>query len=187
MDDCIVCDKCVKICPVDCIEIEPIRSSEEIGKASDGSSIRLYAAKFDIDMAKCCYCGLCTTVCPTECLTMTQEFDFSTFDIKTMLFQFGNLTPAQAEEKRQLWEQYQAEKAVATISKQLPVEPKHALAGEAEIETKPEVPKRPVFVPKSKPQASIEVQSLKSEDILPAVQDTPPKRSIFRPTMKPKE
>jgi hypothetical protein len=28
---------------------------------------------------------------------------------------------------------------------------------------------------------------LKSEDILPAVQDTPPKRSIFRPTMKPKE
>ena len=65
MDDCIVCDKCAKVCPVDCIEIEPIRAIEEVGKASDGSPIRLYAAKFDIDMAKCCYCGLCTTVCPT--------------------------------------------------------------------------------------------------------------------------
>ena len=62
MDDCIVCDKCVKVCPVDCIEIEPIRAIEEVGRASDGSPIRLYAAKFDIDMAKCCYCGLCTTV-----------------------------------------------------------------------------------------------------------------------------
>jgi formate hydrogenlyase subunit 6/NADH:ubiquinone oxidoreductase subunit I len=200
MDDCIVCDKCVKICPVDCIEIEPIRSSEEIGKASDGSSIRLYAAKFDIDMAKCCYCGLCTTVCPTECLTMTQEFDYSTFDIKTMLFQFGNLTPAQAEEKRQLWEQYQAEKAAAAISKQLSVEPKHALAdevkhalaAEAEIETKPEAPKRPVFVPRAKPQLSPEVQSLKFEepkiqDTEPKPQESAPKRPVFRPTMKPKE
>lgn len=154
MDDCIVCDKCVKICPVDCIEIEPIRSSEEIGKASDGSSIRLYAAKFDIDMAKCCYCGLCTTVCPTECLTMTSEYDFSTFDIKTMLFEFANLTPAQAEEKRQLWEQYQAEKVQSKvmsrgssiISDEL-VEPKHALAEDI----KPAAPKRPVFKPTIKP------------------------------------
>ncbi len=155
MDDCIVCDKCVKICPVDCIEIEPIRSSEEIGKASDGSSIRLYAAKFDIDMAKCCYCGLCTTVCPTECLTMTQEFDYSTFDIKTMLFQFANLTPAQAEEKRQLWEQYQAEKAQSkvigqeslAIGSELRVEPTPAL-----VEENKAAPKRPVFRPTMKPK-----------------------------------
>src|SRR5690606_7296441 len=45
MDDCIVCDKCAKVCPVDCIDIEPIKATEEIGKAADGSPIRLYAAK----------------------------------------------------------------------------------------------------------------------------------------------
>jgi NADH-quinone oxidoreductase subunit I len=53
MDDCIVCDKCVKVCPVDCIEIEPIKATGLVGHASDGSPIRLYAAKFDIDMSKC--------------------------------------------------------------------------------------------------------------------------------------
>src|SRR4051812_15427294 len=68
IDDCIVCDKCAKICPVNCIDIEPIKATEEIGKTSDGTPKRIYAAKFDIDMSKCCFCGLCTTVCPTECL-----------------------------------------------------------------------------------------------------------------------
>jgi formate hydrogenlyase subunit 6/NADH:ubiquinone oxidoreductase subunit I len=138
MDDCIVCDKCAKICPVDCIEIEPIKATEEVGRASDGSPIRLYAAKFDIDMAKCCYCGLCTTVCPTECLTMTNEIDYSTFDVRDMLFQFGNLTPEIAEEKRQLWEQYQQEKEAAKIAKTPPPTTEQA------IDTPP---KRPVFKP----------------------------------------
>ncbi len=111
MDDCIVCDKCVKVCPVNCIEIEPIKATGLVGHASDGSPIRLYAAKFDIDMSKCCFCGLCTTVCPTECLTMTSEYDFSVFEVKDHNFSFANLTAEQAEEKRKLYEQYVAEKA----------------------------------------------------------------------------
>ena len=111
MDDCIVCDKCVKVCPVDCIDIEPIKATGLVGHASDGSPIRLYAAKFDIDMSKCCFCGLCTTVCPTECLTMTSEYDFSVFDVKDHNFSFANLTSEEADEKRKLYEQFVAEKA----------------------------------------------------------------------------
>jgi NADH-quinone oxidoreductase subunit I len=111
MDDCIVCDKCVKVCPVDCIDIEPIKATGLVGHASDGSPIRLYAAKFDIDMSKCCFCGLCTTVCPTECLTMTSEYDFSVFDVKEHNFAFANLTAEEADEKRKLYEQFVAEKA----------------------------------------------------------------------------
>jgi len=113
MDDCIVCDKCAKVCPVDCIEIEPIKATGEVGRASDGSVIRLYAAKFDIDMAKCCYCGLCTTVCPTECLTMTKTFDYSEFDVREMVYAYGNLSPEEARQKRELLEQFQMEKAMA--------------------------------------------------------------------------
>ena len=110
MDDCIVCDKCVKVCPVDCIEIEPIKATGLVGHASDGSPIRLYAAKFDIDMSKCCFCGLCTTVCPTECLTMTSEYDFSVFEVKEHNFSFANLTEEEAAEKKKLYEQFVAEK-----------------------------------------------------------------------------
>src|SRR5918993_1912524 len=91
IDDCIVCDKCAKICPVNCIEIEPVRAIEEIGKTSDGTPKRIYAAKFDIDMAKCCFCGLCTTVCPTECLTMTKVYDFSVFDMREHNFVFAEM------------------------------------------------------------------------------------------------
>ena len=80
IDDCIVCDKCARVCPVDCIEIESIQLPVPLGKTSNGMTKRLYATKFDIDLAKCCFCGLCTTVCPTECLTMAPQYDYSVFD-----------------------------------------------------------------------------------------------------------
>jgi len=136
MDDCIVCDKCVKVCPVDCIDIEPIKATGLVGHASDGSPIRLYAAKFDIDMSKCCFCGLCTTVCPTECLTMTSEYDFSVFDVKEHNFSFANLTPEEAEEKRKLYEQFVAEKAamkVVASQESLVTSPKAVVSSQSSV------------------------------------------------------
>lgn len=117
VDDCIVCDLCAKVCPVNCIDIEPIKSPVEIGKTSDGSTKRIYAAKFDIDMAKCCYCGLCTTVCPTECLTMTKTYDFSEYNVSNMVYHFAELSPAEGVLKREEMEvlvaEEKAKKAVA--------------------------------------------------------------------------
>jgi formate hydrogenlyase subunit 6/NADH:ubiquinone oxidoreductase subunit I len=116
IDDCIVCDKCVKVCPVNCITIEPIRSEKEFSKTSDGSPKKIYAAKFDIDMGKCCFCGLCTTVCPTECLTMTPTFDFSTYNMDKHYFKFGNMTEEEAMAKKKEWEEYQKAKQAAEAS-----------------------------------------------------------------------
>ncbi|MFC5271955.1 NuoI/complex I 23 kDa subunit family protein [Adhaeribacter terreus] len=113
IDDCIVCDLCAKVCPVNCITIESVKATEEIGITSDGTKKRLYAPVFDIDMAKCCYCGLCTTVCPTDCLTMTNVYDFAEVDIKNMIYHYTDLTPEQAQEKRELLEKQQAEIAKA--------------------------------------------------------------------------
>jgi formate hydrogenlyase subunit 6/NADH:ubiquinone oxidoreductase subunit I len=145
IDDCIVCDKCAKICPVDCIEIEPIKATEEIGKTSDGTPKRIYAARFDIDMAKCCFCGLCTTVCPTECLTMTRVYDFSVTDIKEHNFAFAEMTPDQIREKKLLLEDQQKAKVAAIAPENAPPQPQ-ADPGQA----KPGAP-RPVFKPKIKP------------------------------------
>lgn len=113
MDDCIVCDLCAKICPVDCIEIESIKATEAIGKTSDGTTKRLYAAKFDIDMAKCMYCGLCTVVCPTECIIMTDTYDRSTLTLNEMVYKFSDMTTAEAEEKRIALEKQNAERLAA--------------------------------------------------------------------------
>lgn len=113
MDDCIVCDLCAKACPVDCIDIEAIKSTAVIGKTSDGSVKRLYAAKFDIDMAKCMYCGLCTVVCPTECITMTDQYDRSTPKLADLIYTFSDMTPEEIEAKKQAWTKSQAEKGAA--------------------------------------------------------------------------
>jgi NADH-quinone oxidoreductase subunit I len=119
IDDCIVCNKCAEVCPVNCIEIDAIRGTEQVGTASDGSPIRLYAAKFDIDMAKCCFCGLCTVVCPTECLTMTKEFDFSETDITKMNYEFGNLEKGEIVEKQKEWDDFQAKKESEKAAKKV--------------------------------------------------------------------
>ena len=116
IDDCIVCDLCAKICPVDCIDIEAIKATEVIGQTSDGSKKMLYAAKFDIDMAKCMYCGLCTIVCPTECIIMTNQYDKSVFEIKDLTYEFSDMTPEDAAEKRALLEKQMAERQAAKLA-----------------------------------------------------------------------
>jgi len=116
MDDCIVCDLCAKICPVDCIDIEAIKATEAIGQTSDGTTKRLYAAKFDIDMAKCMYCGLCTIVCPTECIVMTNQYDKTVFELSDLTCKFSDMTPEEAAEKQALLDKQLAEKAAAKLS-----------------------------------------------------------------------
>ncbi|MGZ3777549.1 MAG: 4Fe-4S dicluster domain-containing protein [Mucilaginibacter sp.] len=113
IDDCIVCDLCAKICPVDCIDIEQIKATELIGQTSDGSPKRIYAAKFDIDMAKCMYCGLCTIVCPTECIIMTNQYDRSVFQLNDLTYEFSDMSPEDAAKKRALLERQVAEKQAA--------------------------------------------------------------------------
>jgi formate hydrogenlyase subunit 6/NADH:ubiquinone oxidoreductase subunit I len=148
IDDCIVCDKCVKVCPVDCIDIEPIRATEEIGKTSDGTPKRIYAAKFDIDMGKCCFCGLCTTVCPTECLTMTKVYDFSVTNIREHNFEFAEMSTSEIEEKKRVLEEFQKTK-IAPAAQLTPTQ-------ENTDNPSPSVTKagKPVFRPKIKPPGS---------------------------------
>jgi formate hydrogenlyase subunit 6/NADH:ubiquinone oxidoreductase subunit I len=184
IDDCIVCDKCAKVCPVDCIDIEPIKSSEVISYTSDGSPVRLYAAKFDIDMAKCCFCGLCTTVCPTECLTMTNKYDFSVVDIKQLNFEFSNLTSEEADDKRKLYEQYLEEKEAL----------KKVSAVNAPSENINEVPKpktsfKPAFKPAAK-QVVIEAEEKKDENNEITIKSETPvlevtkSKPVFKPSFK---
>jgi NADH-quinone oxidoreductase subunit I len=117
IDDCIVCDLCAKICPVDCITIESIKSTTgSIGETSDGSKKLLYAPKFDIDMAKCMYCGLCTIVCPTECIIMTNQYDRTVFELKDLNYEFADMAPEDAAEKRQLLENQLAERQAAKLA-----------------------------------------------------------------------
>jgi len=116
IDDCIVCDLCAKVCPVNCIDIESIKATEAIGQTSDGTTKRLYAAKFDIDMAKCMYCGLCTIVCPTECIVMTNQYDKSVFQLSDLNYEFSDMSPEMAAQKRLEFDKQQAERQAAKLA-----------------------------------------------------------------------
>jgi formate hydrogenlyase subunit 6/NADH:ubiquinone oxidoreductase subunit I len=150
IDDCIVCDKCAKICPVNCIDIEPVKAVEEIGKTSDGTSKRIYAARFDIDMAKCCFCGLCTTVCPTECLTMTKVYDFSVTNIREHNFAFAEMTAGEIAEKKKILEERDKAKAKPADPVAPPITSDQPNTNAESPAPKPASAK-PVFKPKIKP------------------------------------
>lgn len=176
MEDCIVCDKCAKVCPVDCIEIEPIRSPDSFGETSDGTPKRIHAAKFDIDMSKCCFCGLCTTVCPTECLTMTKSFDYSEFDVKDHTYAFGILSDQEIDQKKKDWESHEAGKAAKPA-----VGTKSAGAAKPVVKPKMGGGAKPVIKPKvsgAKPVIKPKVSSSK-----PVIK---PKVSPAKPIVKPK-
>ncbi|MFK7899792.1 MAG: 4Fe-4S dicluster domain-containing protein [Cyclobacteriaceae bacterium] len=210
IEDCIVCDKCAKVCPVDCIDIEAIKSPEEIRKTSDGSSVRLHAAKFDIDMAKCCYCGLCTTVCPTECLTMTKTYDYSEFDVTRMNYEFSDLTAEDVFKRQREYDLFAEakekakEKAAADkkVSSSTPVIGKPAIPGAKPkiVIPKPATAKKPVIpapkpsIPKPKiatgqpkvviPKPKVETENGEAKPVIkPVIQK--PKIPDAKPVMKP--
>ncbi|MGB5875662.1 MAG: NADH-quinone oxidoreductase subunit I [Bacteroidota bacterium] len=102
MDDCIGCDQCAMACPVNCIEIETIKSTPDVdlGLTSVGTKKRLHVPRFDIDIAKCCYCGLCVYPCPTECIKMTEVYEFSEFDRESLIYRYAVMTPAEIDEAK---------------------------------------------------------------------------------------
>jgi NADH-quinone oxidoreductase subunit I len=114
IDDCIGCDQCVRACPVNCIEIETIKAvpGDKVGKTGVTSGDKkkaLFVPKFIIDFAKCCYCELCVFPCPTECIYMTEVFEFSELQRNDLVYEFTDLTPEQADEKRQKAEEWAVE------------------------------------------------------------------------------
>lgn len=118
MDDCIGCDQCSRACPVNCIEIETIKSTPEDspGETSQGKKKALWVTKFDIDIAKCCFCSLCVYPCPTECIEMTKVYEFSEFDRGELVYNFATLTNDEVLEKQKKYEDFMAEKEAAKIA-----------------------------------------------------------------------
>ncbi len=112
MDDCIGCDQCARACPVNCIDIETVKSTpgENLGQTSNGKKKALWVTKFDIDIAKCCYCQLCVFPCPTDCIYMTDVYEFSEFKRNELIYNFSTMQPGEVEEKKDNFEKFQAEK-----------------------------------------------------------------------------
>lgn len=89
-ENCISCLQCAVACPVDCIYIAAVKRPSDAPKikTKDGTPIRLDLKQYTIDTALCCYCGLCTTVCPTECLTHTTDYEYASYTLAAMKYDY---------------------------------------------------------------------------------------------------
>jgi NADH-quinone oxidoreductase subunit I len=61
---CNACTRCVRVCPVDCIE------TKGIGKGKERK-----AEYWTIDYSKCCWCQLCVEACPEGSLIMSHDYE----------------------------------------------------------------------------------------------------------------
>jgi NADPH-dependent glutamate synthase beta subunit-like oxidoreductase/ferredoxin len=72
---CILCNACVDICPMKCIEMIPLERIAALDGRTDIAAVAReelgpFGAAMVIDENVCIRCGLCVKRCPTGCLTM---------------------------------------------------------------------------------------------------------------------
>lgn len=76
-DKCIACEVCVRVCPINLPVVDWIMNKETKKK-----ELRNYS----IDFGVCIFCGNCVEYCPTNCLSMTEEYELSSFDRHSLNF-----------------------------------------------------------------------------------------------------
>lgn len=70
-DKCISCEVCVRVCPINLPVVD-----WEFNKESKKKQLKHYS----IDFGVCIFCGNCVEYCPTNCLSMTEDYELSTYD-----------------------------------------------------------------------------------------------------------
>nr|YP_005353002.1 NADH-plastoquinone oxidoreductase subunit I [Mankyua chejuensis]ADZ48034.1 NADH-plastoquinone oxidoreductase subunit I [Mankyua chejuensis]AJJ48665.1 NADH dehydrogenase subunit I [Mankyua chejuensis] len=70
-DKCIACEVCVRVCPINLPVVD-----WELKKSVGKKQLKSYS----IDFGVCIFCGNCVEYCPTNCLSMTEEYELSTYD-----------------------------------------------------------------------------------------------------------
>ena len=76
-EKCTTCGQCLKVCPVDCIELE-----------GEGKGKNAQLLVYKIDYTKCVFCNLCCEACPTNCLWMGPDWDLSAYDREGCVIDF---------------------------------------------------------------------------------------------------
>nr|QLD96890.1 NADH-plastoquinone oxidoreductase subunit I [Brainea insignis] len=70
-DKCIACEVRVRVCPINLPVVDWILMKDIKKK-------RL--KNYSIDFGVCIFCGNCVEYCPTNCLSMTEEYELSSYD-----------------------------------------------------------------------------------------------------------
>jgi NADH-quinone oxidoreductase subunit I len=75
---CIVCNMCVKTCPMDCITLESVRGADK----------KPVLVSYDINIGRCMYCGLCVEICPPKSLKHTGGYEMASVQRSELILHF---------------------------------------------------------------------------------------------------
>ena len=78
---CVSCMRCVTVCPSRCIRIRS-------GRQDNGTNL---LESYSIEALRCVFCGYCVEVCPVGAITMTEIFEYASYDRESLLFEKEDL------------------------------------------------------------------------------------------------
>jgi NADH-quinone oxidoreductase subunit I len=73
---CIGCMRCATVCPSRCIHIR-------CEKDARGKEV---LQSYSIEVLRCVFCGFCVEVCPVGAVTMTEVFEYCSYDRESLYF-----------------------------------------------------------------------------------------------------
>lgn len=78
---CIGCMRCTTVCPSRCIKI----------RFHDDENGKRFVDEYEIEVLRCVFCAYCVEVCPVGAITMTEIYEYSSYETDNLKFDKDNL------------------------------------------------------------------------------------------------
>jgi NADH-quinone oxidoreductase subunit I len=82
LEKCVGCSLCAAACPADCIRVVAAENTPD-NRVSPGER---YAAVYEINLSRCIFCGYCEIACPFDAITMSHDYELSSYDRSDLIF-----------------------------------------------------------------------------------------------------